>query len=151
MTTLHQTIKQHIVDAMRARDSIKLDTLRSLTALFSNELITKKSTDAFLDDESVLTIIRRSVKQHKDSIEQFTQGGRPDLVEKEMAELAILEAYLPALMSGSEIEAYVKIKITEAGTVDPKKVGQFIGGIMKDLKGKADGAEVKATVERLLA
>ncbi len=151
MTTIHETIKNHVIEAMRAKDSIRLDTLRGLIALFSNELIAQKSTDTFLNDESTLTLIRRSVKQHKDSIEQFTKGGRMDLVEKEALELKVLEAYLPAQMSAVDIEAYVQKKISETGPIDPKKMGQFMGGIMKDLKGKADGSLVKTVIEKLLA
>jgi uncharacterized protein YqeY len=80
---IHQTIKDQIKDAMRAKDSLKLEVLRGLQSLFSNELIAKGKSDPLLDDDSVLALIRRSVKQRKDSIEQFEKGGRSDLAEKE--------------------------------------------------------------------
>src|SRR4029079_11019900 len=105
--TLHETIKKQIIDAMRAKDEVKLTTLRGLSAAFSNELIAKGSPENFLPDESTLVLIKRSVKQHKDSIEQFEKGGRNDLVEKEKAELKILETYLPQMMSRPEILKHV--------------------------------------------
>ena len=84
---MHETIKKQIVEAMRSKDVLRLEVLRGLQALFLNELIAEKSSKPFLKDEDVLTIIKRSVKQRKDSIEQFEKGGRKDLVKKETAEL----------------------------------------------------------------
>lgn len=150
MKTIHETIKEQIVDAMRAQDEVKLNTLRSLIAMFSYELIAKKSKEALLDDASVLVLIKRNVNQHKDSIEQFEKGGRKDLVKKEKAELVILEAFLPQMMSKKDIEKIVKEKIKKDGKPDAKKLGQFIGVLMKELKGKADGADVKAVVDSLV-
>lgn len=146
---IHQTIKDQIKDAMRAKDSLKLEVLRGLQSLFSNELIAKGKSDPLLDDESVLALIRRSVKQRKDSIDQFEKGGRSDLAEKEKSELSILEGFLPSMMSQDEIKKFVQEKIS-ASSIDKTKIGQFIGSLMKDLKGKADGALVKSIVEDLL-
>lgn len=148
--TIHETIKKQIVDAMRAKDSLRLETLRSLTALFSNELIAKGSPDQFINDESALALIKRSVKQHKDSIDQFTKGGRADLADKEKAELAILEVFLPQMMSKDEIKKIAEEKMKTVGKPDAKKLGQFIGMLLKELKGKADGADVKSVVEELV-
>lgn len=150
MNKIHETIKAQLVDAMRAHDEVKLTTLRGLIALFSNELIAKKSADNFIDDASALALIKRSVNQHKDSIEQFEKGGRKDLVKNEKAELAILEAFLPAMMSKADIEKIVKAKIKAEGIPDAKKAGQFVGALMKELKGKADGADVKAVVDEMM-
>jgi uncharacterized protein YqeY len=150
MNKIHETIKKQLIDAMRAHDEVKLTTLRSLIALFANELIAKKSAETFIDDASALALIKRSVNQHKDSIEQFEKGGRKDLVKGEKAELTILEAFLPATMSKADIEKIVKAKIKAEGMPDAKKAGQFIGGLMKELKGKADGADVKAVVDGML-
>lgn len=148
--TIHKTIKNQLIEAMRAQDEVKLNTLRGLIAMFSYELIAKKSKEVMLDDASVLTLIKRSVNQHKDSIEQFEKGGRKDLVKKEKAELTILEKYLPETMSKADIEKIVKAKIKKDGAPDIKKIGQFMGGIMKELKGKADGADVKEVVGKLV-
>lgn len=149
--TIHENIKKQIVEAMRAKDSIRLDTLRGLIALFSNELIAQKSSEPFLNDEGSLTLIKRSVKQHKDSIEQFEKGNRKDLAEKEKAELKILETFLPQSMSRDEIKKIAEAKISSmGGSIEKSKVGQFVGILMKELKGKADGADVKAVVDELM-
>lgn len=150
MNNIHEQIKKQIIDALRAKDSVRLDTLRGLTALFANELIAKRSTGEYVDDESALSIIKRSVKQHKDSIEQFEKGGRNDLAVKEKAELAILETYLPQTMSRDDIRKAVEAKISSTGPLDKAKSGQFVGAIMKELKGQADGADVKAVVDEML-
>jgi uncharacterized protein len=147
--SLHTDIKNQVKDAMRERNALKLNVLRGLISNFTNEAIAKKKKpDEELTDDEVLTVIGRAVKQRKDSIEQFEKGGRSDLVENEQAELAILESYLPAQMPKEDIVAYVKEKHAELNL--PKdKMGQFTGMIMKDLKGKADGAVVKEAVEAL--
>lgn len=146
---MHETIKNQIKEAMRSKDVLKLEVLRGLQALFSNELIAKKSSDPVLKDEDVIAIIKRSVKQRKDSIEQFEKGGRNDLAEKEKMELRILEQFLPATMSREEIRKIVEAKLKTDGPVDKTKMGQFMGMIMKELKGRADGGDVKAVVDEI--
>lgn len=157
--SLHEQIKNQIKDAMRAKEIVRLETLRGLSALFTNELIAKQvkgdvpASVTTLSDEDALALIRRSVKQRKDSIDQFEKGGRPELAEKEKSELAILEMYLPKMMSREEIQKIVETKIAANGgavSVEKGKLGQFMGQIMKDLKGKADGADVKAVIESLI-
>ncbi len=158
--TLHQTIKEQIKDAMRAKDSIRLDTLRGLNALFLNEMLTAKtpvkpgSEDAeFLPDDKVMPLVKRSVKQRKDSIEQFEKGGRQDLADKEKAELKILESFLPATMTREQIKTVVSQRfeaMKAQGTFDPKAGGKITGMIMKELAGKADGSDVKAVVDELM-
>jgi len=138
---------------MRAKDTIRLDTLRGLDAIFLNEMLAAKTTETSLPDDKALAIIRRSVKQRKDSIEQFERGGRSDLAGKEKTELAILEAYLPAMMSRADIENVARKHIEAAragGTLDPKAIGKLTGVIMRELAGKADGSEVKAVIEALV-
>src|ERR1700744_6460551 len=109
--TLHQTIKEQINEALRAKDTIRLDTLRGLSALIQNEMMTGKPVDGFLTDDRVLALIKRSAKQRKDSIEQFTKGNREDLVAKEKAELEILESFLPEMMSRDQIKLVVRTHI----------------------------------------
>lgn len=133
---------------MKARDAVRLDVLRGLLSAFTNENVTKKrAPDSELSDEEVLAVISRAVKQRKDSIEQFEKGGRPELAEAEKAELGILETYLPVQMSRDEVVAFVKTKIAETGGIDASKKGQFMGMIMKELKGKADGMLVKEVID----
>jgi hypothetical protein len=148
--SIHQTIKDGIKDAMIKKDTVRLTTLRSLQAAFTNEMIAKKIEGADMPDENALDVIRRQVKQRKDSIEQFTKGGRLDLVKNEEDELKILEVFLPQMMSKDEVKKIVEAKIAEAGSVDKSKLGQFMGSIMKDLKGKADGVLVKEVIEELV-
>lgn len=145
---IHQTIKQNIIEAMRAKDALRLEVLRGLQALFSNELIAKGSNTEFLEDEATLALIKKSVKQRKDSIEQFTNGNRLDLVEKEKAELTILEKFLPTSMSKEEI---LKIAIAKKAelNVDKSGMGKLVGAVMKETKGQADGNDVKAVIDSL--
>jgi uncharacterized protein len=97
-----------------------------------------------------MTVLKREQKKRKDSIEQFVAGGREDLAEGEKVELAIIEQFLPQMMSEADIEVIVKAKIAEAGTVDKTALGKFTGMIIKELSGKADGADVKKVVDRLV-
>jgi len=148
--TIHAQIKDGIKAAMIAKDETRLTTLRGVSAAFTNEIVAKKIVGNELSDEDAIAVLRRLVKQRKDSIEQFGKAGRTDLVANEEAEVKILDAYLPQLMSHEDIEKIVSAKIAEAGTVDKTKLGQFLGSIMKDLKGKADGQLVKEVVEGLI-
>lgn len=150
---IHKTIKDQTIEALRAKDTLKLETLRGLSAQFMNEIIASGLGQELLPDDKALAVIRRSVKQRKDSIEQFEKGGRADLAEKERAELKILEQFLPAMMSESDINAFVKMRIDEqksSGSFDPKAGGKLVGTMMKELAGKADGALVKKAVEEAL-
>lgn len=149
--TIHETLKQSIPDALRARDEVRLRTLRSLVTAMTNEVVAKKrKPDEFLADDEAVAVVKRAVNQRKDSIEQFEKAGRADLAEPEKAELAILESYLPSQMSREEILPIAKAKMTELGVSSKADAGKFTGALMKDLKGKADGADVKAVVDSLL-
>jgi uncharacterized protein len=149
--TLQETIKSQIVEAMKAKDAVRLGVVRGLSAQLTNELVALKRTPQdTLSDEEVLNVIRRAVKQRKDSIEQFTNGGRPELAEPEKEELAILETYLPAQMPREEVMALAKAKMAELGVTDKSGAGKFMGALMRDLKGKADGDVVKSVVDELL-
>jgi len=149
---LHQTLKEQIKEAMKAHDTVRLSVLRGLVASCTNELVSlKRMPQDELSDEEVLNVIRRGVKQRKDSIEQFSKGGRLDLVENEKAELVILETYLPQMMSEEEVLNFAKVKMAELGNIDKTKIGMFMGTLMRELKGKADGDVVKRVVESLLS
>jgi uncharacterized protein len=147
---LHEQIKNNIKEAMLAKDIVLLETLRSMVAAFTNELVSKnKKPNEMLTDEEVLAVITRLSKQRKDSIEQYKKGNRDDLVKEEEAQLAILEKYLPKLMEKNEIENIAKSKKEELGITDVTKKGMLMQALMKDLKGKADGAIVKEVVDSL--
>lgn len=150
--TLHQTIQGGIKEAMKAKDTVRLTVLRGLLSAFTNELVAKgQKPQEELSDENAIAVIKRSIKQRKDSIEQFTAGGRPELAESEQAELAILQTFVPATMSKEEIRIIALAKKEEMGITDKSKVGIFVGALMKDLKGKADGADVKEVVDSLFS
>lgn len=147
---LHENIKNQIKESMRAKDLIRLDTLRGLNALFQNELLMNKNivnTNGLLSDEIAVSIIKRSVKQRQDSIRQFEIGKRLDLAAKEKAELAILETFLPKSATKEEIIAVAKKFIV--GTIDSKSIGKITGLIMKELAGRANGNDVKEVLEEL--
>lgn len=148
--SLHEQIKDNIKECMKAGDKIRLEVMRGLVTAFTNELVSKgKTPQDLLGDEEALAVITRLAKQRKDSIEQFTKGGRLDLVEEENSQLSILQEYLPKLMERNEVEEFVKVKISELGVIDPTKKGIFMASLMKDLKGKADGSMVKEVVDEL--
>lgn len=143
-------IRADMKAAMILKDGVKVTTLRGLLAGFTNELVAKmkKPTDP-VDDELALIVISRAIKQRKDSIEQFRKGGRSDLVEAEEKELKIIEAYKPATMDKENIKAVAVAKKEEMQITDKSKAGMLMGAVMKELKGRADGADVKAVVEEL--
>lgn len=148
--SLQEQIKGEIKTALMAKDSVKLTVVRGLSTSFMNELVaTKRTPQDALTDEEAAAVIRRAVKQRKDSIEQFTAAGRPELAESEQAELAILETYLPKMMTQDEIRPIAEAKKAELGITDKTKSGMLMSAIMKDLKGKADGGDVKSVVESL--
>ena len=147
---LHEQIKNGIKEAMIAKDTIRLETLRVMVAGFTNELVAKnRKPNEMLTDEEALVVITRLSKQRKDSIEQFKKGNREDLVKIEEAQLKILETYLPKLMDKSEVEKVARAKKEELGISDATKKGMLMSALMKDLKGKADGSTVKEVVDSL--
>lgn len=146
--SLHQKIKEGIKESMKNRDIVRLNVMRGLVTSFTNELVANgKTPQGELTDEEVLKVITRTAKQRKDSIDQFTKGGRNDLVEEEKAQLAILEKYLPEMMNEDDIRKVVEAKLLEMGSGNK---GMLMGSIMKELKGKADGSLVKKVLNELI-
>ena len=147
---LHEEIKSKIKEAMLARDAVRLEVLRGMVTAFTNDLVSKgKKPQDFLTDEEALAVITRLSKQRKDSIEQYTKGGREDLAAEEKEQLAIIETFLPKLMEKDEVEKIAKAKQAELGITDATKKGMLMSALMKDLKGKADGMVVKEVVDTL--
>lgn len=143
-TELHDTLKE----ALKAKDAVRLRTVRSLRTACTNELVaTNRTPQDTLSDDEVLAVIKRAAKQRKDSITQYEAAGRTDLAEPEKEELAVLEAYLPQMMTPEEIAPVVAAKKAELGIDDKSKMGMLVGAVMKELAGKADGADVKTAVE----
>ena len=147
---LHEQIKKNIQESMKAGDKVRLEVMRGLVTAFTNELVaTNRTPQDMLTDEEAIKVITRASKQRKDSIEQFGKGNRQDLVDSETAQLHILEEFLPKLMNKEDIENFVKTKFDELPVKDPTKKGMFMSSIMKDLKGKADGSQVREAVDTL--
>lgn len=147
---LTATIRSDMTAAMKARDDLRVQTLRGCLAAFTNELVAKsrKPTEE-LSDQDVIVVLKRLAKQRKEAAEQYEKGGRAELAEKESKELAIIEEYLPQMASREEIERVARAKKEELGVVDVSGVGKLTGAIMKELAGNADGAVVKEVVASL--
>lgn len=147
--SLQTTIKDGIKDAMKNKDMARLTVLRGLSSAFMNEAVAlNRGPQGELSDEETIALITREAKRRKDSIAQYTEGGREDLAADEKGELAILEEFLPTMMSLDEIRPIAEAKKAELNA-DKTKLGQLVGAVMKDLKGKANGDDVKAVVESL--
>ena len=150
--TISEKIRNDLKEAMMAKDGVRLTTLRGLISAFTNELVAlgRKPQD-LLTEEETITVLKRAVKQRKDAIEQFSTGGRHDLADSEKAELSILEAYVPPQMSKEDILKVVQVKQAELGISDKSGAGMLMSVCMKELKGQADGGDVKAVVDSMFA
>ncbi len=147
---MQNNIKEKIKEAMKARDEVARDVYRGISSAFTNELVSKgKTPQDSLTDEECIAVIRRLAKQRKDSIEQFEKGGRPELAEVEKKELAVIETLLPKMMSIEDIKKAAEAKKIEMNVTDKSKIGILMGAVMKELKGQADGGDVKNVVESL--
>lgn len=150
--TLHESIKASLKDAMKAKDAIKLRTVRSMMTAFTSEALANgKTPQDLLSDEDSLKVIKRLSKQRKESIVQFEANDRPELAVPEKEELVVLESYLPQMMSVEDITPIAEAKKAELGVDDKAKMGILVGAIMKELAGKADGGDVKSVVESLFS
>ena len=147
--SLEQTLTADIVTAMKAKDQTKLTALRMLKTALTNKSIEKGRA---LEGAEELQVVSMLVKQRRDSIDQFTKGGRQDLADKEQAEILILEAYQPAAASDDEIAAAVAAAITETGASSAKDIGKVMKAVMVTLSGKTvDGKKVSEAVKARLA
>ena len=145
---LREKVNTDITAAMKAKDAARLSALRMMKAAITNKGV-EKGHD--LDDAEVLQVLASLVKQRRDSIEQFSKAGRTDLVDKETAEIAVLEQYLPPAASPDEIDAAVAAAIAETGAASPKDMGKVMKAVMPKLAGKhADGKTVNEAVRRKL-
>lgn len=147
--SLKEKILADLTAAMKAKDAARTSTLRMLKAAMVNRRIEK---GAELDDEELTKLLRSQVKQRRDSVEQYEKGARHDLVEKESAEIAVIEAYLPQAASQDEIDAAVAAAVAETGATSMKEMGAVMKATMARLTGKnPDGRAVSETVKNKLA
>lgn len=149
--TLYETVNAHLKEAMKSGDTLRRDTLRLFQSALKNVAIEKhKNPDQFSDSE-VEDILKRLVKQRKDSIEQFRAGSREDLALKEESELNLLSAYLPQAMGEEDLRALVASALKTAGMTTKTQTGQAMGVVMKQVAGRASGDDVRRIVETLLS
>ena len=145
---LKEQILADLTVAMKAKDAARTSTLRMLKAAIVNRQIEKGGE---LDEEELMKLLRTQAKQRRDSVEQYEKGGRQDLVDKEIAEIAVIEGYLPQAASPAEIDEAVAAAIAETGAASMKEMGAVMKAVMPRLAGKnADGRAVSETVKRKL-
>ena len=145
--SLKERITEDMKTAMRAKDTERLGTIRLLQAAMKQKEVDERVE---LDDAAIVGILDKLIKQRKDSIEAFTKAARQDLVDKEAAEMVVLQAYLPARLSADEIAAEVKAIVAELGASGPGDMGKVMGAVKQRLAGKADMGQVSAAVKAAL-
>ncbi len=149
--SIKDQILEDLKTAMKAKDQARLRVLRSLKAKFlEKEISERKGGESSLSEAQYVEVLVKAAKQRKESIAQFTDGGREDLVEVERKELAIIEEYTPAMMSEDEVRKVVVEKISALGATGPQDMGKVMGALMGALKGKADGGLISSIVKEEL-
>ena len=148
--TLFEQVSKDIVVAMKAKDKVRLQALRNIKQYFI-EAKTAPGANDTLEDAAALKILAKLAKQGRDTAALYTEQGRPDLAEEEMAQAQVVEEYLPKALSAEELEAEVKAIIAETGASSPKDMGKVMGVATKKLAGRADGKAISALVKQLLA
>ncbi len=146
--SLKEKISEDMKAAMRAKDAERLGTIRLLQPAMKQKEVDERIE---LDDTGVVAIVDKLIKQRKDSIEAFQKAARQDLADKEAAEMAVLQAYLPARLSAEEVTAEVKAIVAELGASGPGDMGKVMGAVKAKLAGKADMGQVSAAVKAALA
>jgi uncharacterized protein YqeY len=147
---LFDTISEEIKKAMLAKDKVRLEALRGIKKEFL-EAKTAKGANDELSDETATAILQKMVKQRKDSADIYTAQGRPDLAEDEIAQIKVIQDFLPSQLTAEELEAAVKKIVAEVGATSMKDMGKVMGVAIKELAGKAEGRAVSEMVKKLLA
>ncbi len=142
-------VTSQMKDAMRAKDALRLATLRSMRTAFLNEM--KKDGSESVSDAVCETLLRKLEKQRKESIEAFSKGGREEMADKERAELAVIQEFLPQLADAAQTRVWVEAAIAETGASDPKEMGKVMGTLMKAHKAEMDGNIAREIVLELLS
>lgn len=147
---LFETVNSAIKDAMLAKDKVRLQALRGIKKEFL-EAKTAPGSDGSLSDEAALKVLVKMAKQRRESARIYTEQSRPDLAETELAEVAVIEEYLPKALSEEELAAELKKIIAEVGASSPADMGKVMGRATKALAGRADGRAISAKVKELLS
>jgi uncharacterized protein len=149
MTTLKARLKADLTTAMKGRDELRAATLRmALTAITTEEVAGKQAR--VLSDEEVLTVLARETRKRREAADAFTEGGRTDRAERELAESDVLKEYLPEQLSDAELAEVVAAAVAETGAAGPKAMGQVMKVVNPKVKGRAEGSRVAAEVRRQL-
>ena len=149
--TLQSQVDNDIRDAMRARDTLRLNALRMLKTAMKNAAIEKGGAEAVLDDVEAAAVIRKQIKQRQDAIESFERGGRPELAASEKAEIGTLSSYLPKSLSPNEVLALAREAVSEAGASSKQQMGAVMKIATAKAAGRADGKTLSAAVQKLLS
>jgi uncharacterized protein YqeY len=149
--TLHERVDADLKEAMRAKDATRLGVLRMLKSALKYSAIEKSDADAELSDADAVPVIRKQVKQRQDSIESFEKGGRPELADKERAELSILNSYLPQAMNPDELAKIVRQTIAEVGATSKAQMGAVMKALQAKVAGRADGKTLSSEVQKQLS
>lgn len=150
--SLRERIDAEIKAAMKSKDKIRLETVRSIKKfILEKEVSVRPSGQDGLTEEQEMEILMQIAKQRRDSIEQYTKAGREELAAQEAAELAIVEEYLPQQMSDEEVSAVIDEVIASVGATSAKDMGKVMGAAMQQLKGKADGKKIQDAVKAKLS
>ena len=147
-TTLKERITEDMKSAMRAGEKERLGTIRMLQAAIKQREVDER---VMLDDTQVLAVLEKMLKQRKESIAQFEQGGRPDLAAKEQSEIELLSVYMPAQLSDAEVEALIKEAIAATGATSVKDMGKVMGVVKAQAQGKTDMGAVSARIKAALS
>lgn len=148
--TLFDKVSEDIKEAMKARDKVRLETLRNIKKVFL-EAKTASGANDTLEDADAFKILQKLAKQGRESARTYTDNGRQDLADAELAQAAVIEEYLPKQLGEDEIEAEVRKVIADTGAQSMKDMGKVMGIVSKQLAGRADGRAISAVVKRLLA
>lgn len=145
-------LNEDLKDAMRAKDKVRLRTLRSLRSALKNKEIDQRQEGAetVLSEQDQLAVLRKQANQREDSIEQYEEAGREDLVQKEREELAVLEEYMPEQLSDDELRDRLQVIIEDLGASSMGDMGPVMGRAMSELRGRVDGSRVQEMVQQLL-
>lgn len=151
MSTFAEQVMSDLKDAMRAKDTVALTTLRALKTALTNAAIESGNKDNVVEKAAALAIVRKQIKQRQDSIEQFEGAGRPELAENEQAEVAILEKYLPAALSAEEVSQIVSDAVAETGATSRADMGRVMKIVQEKVAGRADGKTLSQEVMKHLS
>ena len=150
--SLNDQLTEDLKQAMKAKDAIRLRTIRSLrAALKEKEIAERRDGEAHLSEEQVLAVVQKQAKQRRDAIAQYEPAGRDDLAAKEQEELEIIEAYLPRQLGDEEIRRVVQEIVAATGASSMREMGKVMGAAMEQLRGRADGRRINEIVRELLS